>query len=171
VARPVAGHRRLTTIAVLTLVYAALWLVLSNNQGWGFGVVVIALAVLCGLSARIRVRPVAWRFLPGFLVFFLSRMLMGGLDVARRTLRRDPDIEPGWVKHQLQDASPSAHMFLSATTGLLPGTLAARLEGHIMRVHTLDTRDDWQRDITHLEIHLARLFPPVANDGPGENAS
>jgi hypothetical protein len=40
-----------------------------------------------------------------------------------------------------------------------------------MRVHTLDTRDDWQRDITHLEIHLARLFPPVANDGPGENAS
>ena len=159
-ARPVAGLQHLTTIAVLALVYAALWLVLSNNQGWGFGLVSIVLAVLCALSAGVRVRPVAWRFLPGFLAFFLSRMLIGGLDVARRTLGRKPDVEPGWVKHRVQDASPSAHMLLAAATGLLPGTLTARIDNNIMRVHTLDIRRDWQHDITQLEVHLARLFPP-----------
>lgn len=169
-ARPVTGHQRLTTVAVLALVYAALWLVLSNNRGWDFGLVFIALAVLCALSAQVRVRPVAWRFLPGFLIFFFSRMLIGGLDVARRTLGRKPDVEPGWVEHHLQDASPSAHMLLAAATGLLPGTLAARIDNKVMRVHTLDTRHDWQRDIAHMETHLARMFPPVLWEDQREDA-
>lgn len=167
-ARPVAGHQKLTTIVVLTLVYGILWLVLSGNQGWGFGLLFIVLAVLCALSAKVRVRPVAWRFLPGFLAFFISRMLVGGLDVARRTLGRKPDVEPGWVRHQLHDASPSAHMLLAAATGLLPGTLTARIDNNVMRVHALDIRRDWRRDITQLENHLARLFPPVAHPEPGQ---
>lgn len=160
-AKPVAGQQRLTTIAVLALVYAALWLVLSNNQGWGFGLIVVALAVGCALAAKVRVRPVAWRFLPGFLIFFLSRMVLGGLDVARRTLGQATDVHPGWVSHQLGDSSPFARLLLSAITGLLPGTLAARIDGDIMQVHTLDTRRDWQLEVSGLENHLARLFPPA----------
>lgn len=157
--RPVAGPQRLIAAAVLALVYAALWLVLSNNQGWGFGLVFVALAVLCALSAKVRVRPVAWRFLPGLVVFFLRSMVIGGLDVARRTVGRSADVHPGWVRHQLGESSPLARLLLSAITGLLPGTLAARIDGDIMQVHTLDTRQDWQRDVSRLEHHLARLLP------------
>tara|TARA_R100001039_G_C1853368_1_gene114594 strand:- start:5932 stop:6429 length:498 start_codon:yes stop_codon:yes gene_type:complete len=159
VPKPVARAQRLTTVAVLALVYAALWLVLSNNQGWGFGLVFIALAVLCALSAKVRVRPVAWRYLPAFLMFFLRSMTMGGLDVARRTVGRADDVHPGWVHHQLGESSPLARLLLSAITGLLPGTLAARIDGDSMHVHTLDTRQDWQRDVSQLEHHLARLLP------------
>lgn len=159
-ARPESGHQRVATVVVLVVLYAVLWLVLSDNQGWGFGLVVIALAVVCALSAKLTLPRISWRFLPGFLIFFLSRMLAGGIDVARRTLGRRPDVEPGWVQHRLQGTSASAHLLLSATTGLLPGTLAARIDGDIMRVHSLDTRSDWQRDISRLEAHLCRLFPP-----------
>ncbi len=159
-ARPESGHQRLVTVAVMGTTYAVLWLVLSNNQGWGFGLVVIALAVICALSTELKLPRISWRYLPGFVLFFLSRMLVGGIDVARRTLGRKPDVEPGWVEHRLQGTSESAHLLLSATTGLLPGTLAARIDGDIMRVHSLDTRSDWQRDIGRLETHLERLFPP-----------
>lgn len=159
-ARPESGFQRLATVLALGAVYAMLWLVLSDNQGWGFGLVVIALAVFCAVSAKLTLPRISWRYLPGFLVFFLSRMLVGGVDVARRTLGRKPDVEPGWVEHRLQGTSASAHLLLSATTGLLPGTLAARIDGDILRVHSLDTRSDWQSDISRLETHLDRLFPP-----------
>jgi multicomponent Na+:H+ antiporter subunit E len=159
VARPGPIQQHLSTAVVLVVIYAGLWLLLSNNQGWGFGAVFIALAVLCALSSRLTLPRVAWRYLPGFLVFFLSRMLLGGIDVARRTVGRKADIQPGWVPHQLSASSAFARLLLSAITGLLPGTLAARIDGDIMQVHTLDTRQDWQRDVTSLESHLARLFP------------
>ena len=157
-----AGSRdqRIRTIVVLGIAYALLWLVLSNNQGWAFGAVFIVLAVTCALSARLTLPPMRWRFLPGFLVFFLSRMLTGGTDVARRTVGMTPDVAPGWVHYPLTEASAFAHLLLSAMTGLLPGTLAARIEGDSMLVHTLDTRRDWHSDIASLESHLARLFPP-----------
>lgn len=159
-AKPESGYQRLATVAALGVLYAMFWLVLSDNQGWGFGLVVIALAALCALSAKLTLPRISWRYLPGFLVFFFSRMLMGGIDVARRTLGRKPDVEPGWVEHRLQGTSAPAHLLLSATTGLLPGTLAARIDGNIMRVHSLDISSDWQRDISRLETHLDRLFPP-----------
>lgn len=159
-ARPESGRQRLATVVVLGVIYAIFWLVLSDNQGWGFGLVVIALAIICALSAKLTLPRMVWRYLPGFVWFFLSRMLVGGVDVARRTLGRKPDVEPGWVEHRLHGTSASAHLLLSATTGLLPGTLAARIDGDIMRVHSLDTRSDWQRDIRRLETHLDRLFPP-----------
>lgn len=160
-ARSTTVHQRSLTIVVLALAYALIWLVLSNNQGWGFGLVTIALAVLCALSAKLTVPRMAWRHLPAFLGFFLSRMLVGGVDVARRTLRSKPDVEPGWVQHSLASSSPFDRLLLSAMTGLFPGTLAARIDGDIMLVHALDTRRDWQDDLVVLEKHLTRLFPPT----------
>ena len=158
-ARPASRIQHLSTATVLAVIYAGLWLLLSNNQGWGFGAVFIALAVLCALSAGLSLPRVAWRFLPGFLAFFGGRMVLGGIDVARRTLGRRTDVKPGWVQHKLSTSSESARLLLSAICGLLPGTLAARIDGDIMQVHTLDTRRDWQSDLTSLESYLARLFP------------
>lgn len=159
-ARPGSRQQRLTTILVLAVLYAGLWLLLSNNQGWAFGSVFVVLAVVCALSASLTLPQVRWRYVPGFLFFFLSRMLMGGIDVARRTLGKS-DVAPGWAEHPLSDSSAFARLMLSAITGLLPGTLAARIDGDIMRVHTLDTRRDWQSDVALLETHLSRLFPPA----------
>jgi len=161
VARPASRYQRLSTILVLTVVYAGLWLLLSNNQGWAFGSIFIILAVVCALSAELTLPRLSWRFLPGFVFFFLSRVLLGGIDVARRTLGVKPDVAPGWVEHPLANSSAFARLLLSAVTGLLPGTLAARIDGDIMLVHALDTHSDWQSDVARLEAHLARLFPPA----------
>lgn len=154
-------HHRLLTVVVLALVYAAIWFVLSDNQGWGFGLVTIALAVWCALLAKLTLPRMAWRYLPAFVFFFLNRMVVGGIDVARRTLRSQPDVEPGWVRHSLASSSPFDRLLLSAIAGLFPGTLAARIDGDTMLVHALDTRRDWQDDLVALEKHLTRLFPPA----------
>ncbi|MDO8909980.1 MAG: Na+/H+ antiporter subunit E [Pseudohongiella sp.] len=140
------------------VVYAALWALLSGNQGWGFGILFIALASVCSHKTRLHAPALVWRHLPGFLLFFLQRLVAGGLDVALRTLSRKLAISPAWVDYELKTDSADVSLSLSAIVGLLPGTLAAKIDGHRMRVHLLDGRADWQRDIARLESHLALLL-------------
>jgi len=144
--------------------YMLLWALLSQNQGWGFGLLFIALALLCTRMCQLEAPAVKLRHLPAFLAFFLRNLVIGGVDVALRTLPRRPAIAPLWVEYPLQFLDLRVQLGLSAIVGLLPGTLAARIEDNIMHVHVLDTSQPWQRDIAALEQHLARLLgvQPVA---------
>lgn len=149
------------TTLVLAIVYSALWALLSDNQGWMFGALFVTLAVVCSLATGLSLPAMTFRPVPALLWFFITRMIVGGTDVARRTLGRRPDVRPGWVKYQLADDSVFARLLLSAITGLLPGTLAARIDGSVMLVHALDTEREWQSDIRALEDYLRRIFPAV----------
>jgi multicomponent Na+:H+ antiporter subunit E len=140
------------------VVYSALWALLSGNQGWSFGILFIALALWCSHKTRLRAPTISWRHLPGFLWFFLQRLVMGGVDVAARTVSRRLAISPAWVDYELQVNSADVSLSLSAIVGLLPGTLAAKIDGPLMRVHLLDRHADWQRDIARLESHLSVLL-------------
>jgi multicomponent Na+:H+ antiporter subunit E len=139
--------------------FACFWAFLSQNQGWGFGVCFILLATWCAHKTRLRIPVLAWQHLPGFLWFFLRRLLVGGVDVALRTLASTPAVNPGWTEYQLKTRSADVSLSLSAIVGLLPGTLAARSEDKVLRVHLLDVDRDWQTDIAKLESHLALLLP------------
>ncbi|MDO9521314.1 MAG: Na+/H+ antiporter subunit E [Pseudohongiella sp.] len=155
-----SGHARPGTIDTLkwAVVYTGLWALLSENQGWGFGLLFIVLALWCSHRLRLRAPTLVWRHLPGFLWFFLQRLIAGGVDVALRTVSRKLAISPSWVDYELQADSTDLNLCLSAVVGLLPGTLAAKIEGQLMRVHLLDTRPDWHHDIARLESHLTVLF-------------
>jgi multicomponent Na+:H+ antiporter subunit E len=138
--------------------YVGLWALLSQNQGWEFGILFVALALLCSYKTHLRAPALVWRHFPRFLLFFLQRLFVGGVDVALSAVSPKLAISPAWVDYELQGNSPDVSLALSVIVGLLPGTLAAKIDGQSMRVHLLDARADWQRDIGKLEAHLALLL-------------
>lgn len=141
------------------LVYTILWALLGQGRGWSFGIPLIVGAV--ALSDWLRLYPVRVRLhrVPFFISFFLHRLLRGGLDVSLRTLHRNPARHAGWVTYRLSpDSSPDVRLLISAITGMLPGTLAARIDNDVMHMHILDTSMDWRRDTRALEQHLVRLI-------------
>lgn len=154
-----AAWRRGATDALFwSLIYTALWALFAAGQGWTLGAPTIALAV--ALSLRLGLRPLAMHpiALPAFLGFFLKHMLLGGWDVARRALQPRCPLQPAWHPYPLVSQSPRVRLLLSAMVGLLPGTLASRIDGQQMRVHVLDERLPWQATIAELEGHLERLL-------------
>lgn len=142
----------------LALIYAGLWALLSQNQGWGFGLLFILLATWCAHKTRLRLPAFAWRHLPAFLVFFLQRLVVGGIDVALRTVAFKPAVTPAWADYKLNNRSEDVRLSLSAIVGLLPGTLAAKIENNTMRVHLLDAGRDWQADVAELESRITLLL-------------
>jgi multicomponent Na+:H+ antiporter subunit E len=163
----VSGHTQtqhwISSTFTWGLFYTLLWALLSQNQGWGFGLLFITLALICSRMCRLQAPAVSLLHLPAFLAFFLQKLVIGGVDVAMRTLARRPAIEPLWVEYPLQVSHPTVHLSLSAIVGLLPGTLAARIDNNIMHVHVLDASQPWQHDIARLEQHLARLLHAVSS--------
>ncbi len=151
-------RQKIFSVMKWMLFYAALWALLTGNQGWGFGVLFIALALFCTFRSGLRGPSLSLRHVPPFLLYFLQRLVAGGVDVAGRTLSFKPAIEPAWVKYSLQSTNPHTQLALSAIVGLLPGTLAASIKGNRMLVHVLNSGQDWQRDIAQLERHLTAIY-------------
>lgn len=140
------------------LLYAALWALFAEGGGWALGVPSILLAV--ALSLRLGSRPwrPALRALPGFVWFFLGRMTLGAWDVAVRALHPRRSLQPAWLDYRLRSESPRVRLLLSALVGLLPGTLASRIDADCMRVHVLDRRQRWEPTVIELEDRLVRLL-------------
>jgi len=140
------------------LAYAALWALFSEGRGWLVGIPAVLLATW--LSLRLGLQPwrLRWRALPGFLGFFLWHMTIGGIDVARRALGSPRRVAPAWAGYRLASRVPRVRLLLSALVGLLPGTLASRIEGDVLRVHVLDATQAWEPTVAELERRLQRLF-------------
>lgn len=140
--------------------YALIWALFSEGGGWSLGAPTIVLAA--GLSLWLGLRP--WqpslRALPGFVGFFLGRMAAGAWDVAVRAVHPRRPLQPAWLDYSLTAASPQVRLALSALVGLLPGTLASRIDGDRMRVHVLDERQPWQPTVSELERRLTQLLAP-----------
>jgi multicomponent Na+:H+ antiporter subunit E len=149
---------------------AGLWwlLVQGRADAWLVGLPVVAAAAL----ASIRTGGHAMRrlSLTGLLVFaalFLRESIRGGIDVARRTLEPGLRIQPGFRSYRVRVNDPAARVLLINCIGLLPGTLAAEIDGDIAQLHLLDTRDNPEPQLQQLEQAIARLFrlkPGPAND-------
>lgn len=140
------------------LIYAALWALFSEGGGWSLGAPTVLLAA--GVSLWLGMRP--WHpslsILPGFIGFFLAKMVAGAWDVAVRALHPGRSLQPAWLVYPLTARSPQVRLVLSALVGLLPGTLASRVDGDSMRVHVLDQRQAWEPTVRALERRLQRLL-------------
>jgi multicomponent Na+:H+ antiporter subunit E len=153
------------------LLSVLLWAVLTEGApaSWTFG---LPVAIGCGIFAA-RLLPMApfrldLRGTIAFVPFFLRRSLVGGVDVARRALAPDPGLEPSVViyRMRLPADSPARVVFLNVLS-LLPGTLAAGLDGDAVTVHVLSGRAD--DNLQALETAVARMFRP-APEGPAADA-
>jgi multicomponent Na+:H+ antiporter subunit E len=140
---------------------AALWWVIAGGSpaSWivgGPAVVAAAWAVgRLGTGAGIHLSLVGLlRFLP----FFTWESLRAGVDVALRTLAPRLRVEPGFLRYQTRLCDPAARVFLANCVSLLPGTLAAELEGDWLTIHALSTEADNDAELRRLERAVARLF-------------
>ncbi|MCQ4286651.1 Na+/H+ antiporter subunit E [Pseudomonas stutzeri] len=157
--RETGSHRRWIDGLGWVLLYAAVWAMFAGGSGWALGVPSVLLAA--GLSFWLGLR--SWQpslvSLPGFVWFVLKHMTLGAWDVALRALHPGRSLQPAWVDYPLRCESPQIRLLLSAMVGLLPGTLASRIDGDCMRMHVLDERQPWEATLIELEARLTQLLP------------
>ena len=151
----------ITGFAAKAAILSGLWwlIVQGRMDAWLIGLPAAALAALA--SVRLGGHAMRHFSLTGLLVFiamFLRESIRGGVDVAVRTLEPRLRIQPGFRKYQLHISDPAARVLLINCIGLLPGTLAAELDGDLAELHLLDTRDNPDAQLLQLERAIARLF-------------
>ncbi|MGB5539292.1 MAG: Na+/H+ antiporter subunit E [Gammaproteobacteria bacterium] len=148
-------------ILARTAILAGLWWLISQGRldAWLVGLPAVALASWA--TIRMADNELPGLSLAGLVVFialFLRESVRGGLDVARRTLGPELRIEPGFRRYRLHLRHPAARVLLMNCIGLLPGTLAADLDGDQAELHLLDTGENPDLQLLRLEQAIARLF-------------
>jgi len=158
------GRRRWLDGLGWVVLYALVWALFTQGGGWTLGVPSIVLAAWLSLWLGLRPWHPSLPALPGFLAFFLGKMAAGAWDVAMRAVHPKRPLQPAWLDYTLRSSSSQVRLVLSALVGLLPGTLASRVEGNRMRVHVLDQRQPWEATVKDLEQRLDRLLAPGGQD-------
>ena len=142
---------------VHALTFSALWAILADGQGWSVGIPFILLAALVSClfapMSRLSLAGLA-RFLP----YFVWNSLRGGVDVALRVLHPRLPIEPALVRYELRLDDTAARVMMADTVTLLPGTLSADLEDHVLVVHVLNAGVPFTEVLEVLEQRVADLF-------------
>lgn len=139
----------------------ALWWVLTEGEAGAllFGVPtalgVTVLSFRLFAPGRYRIRPGQ---LPRFLVFFVTRSMAAGLDVARRLLRPSLPVAPGILTLPSRLPAGGPRWLLANVLSLLPGTLSVRLHEHDLELHCLDLDMPVAASLRDAERHIALLF-------------
>ncbi|WP_462321478.1 Na+/H+ antiporter subunit E [Halochromatium sp.] len=148
------------------LVFALLWWLLTTGQQAAvlFGAPFVFAAALLSTLSRFRahpttdaLHPVAPLALLRLIAFFLWNSLLGGIDVALRAFRRPLPLTPDLIDYPLRLPPGPATVLMSGLVSLMPGTLAVICEGHL-RVHVLDRRGHWHRDLERLEQRIGAVY-------------
>lgn len=150
-----------TAILGRMALFLLMWWALTEGDvsGIGFGLVIVTLVTV--VSMRLfppgtgRVRPVPL-FL--FALFFLSRSVTAGLDVARRLLSPALPVSPGYRTVYLDLPEGGSRWLLANAVSLMPGTLSVDLDGARLHLHCLDTREPVEDGVRNLEQKVARVF-------------
>jgi multicomponent Na+:H+ antiporter subunit E len=146
---------------------AVLWWVISDGEAssWIIGVptVLVAARAATRLGIGAGVRFSGWG-LVRFVPLFLAESLRGGVDVARRTLGPRLQVQPDFLQYRTRLEGASARVFFMGCMNLLPGTLAADLDGDRLEVHVLATESDPISEVRRLEVAVARLFSQSLGD-------
>jgi multicomponent Na+:H+ antiporter subunit E len=160
--RMAQAHRTtLMGIVTTTTILAVLWwiIVQGSADAWLIGLPAVALASWASIRLGGNVQPgLSLVGLAAFITLFLRESVHGGIDVARRTLGPGLRIEPGFHRYRLHISHPAARVLLINCIGLLPGTLAADLDGDHAELHLLDTGANPDPQLLQLEQAVARLF-------------
>ena len=165
-------RRSVADLFAAPLVLAGVWTGFNGADvgSWIVGAPAVLGAVLIG-RALFKAPPV--RLAPGqvlpFAGFFLSRSVLGAMDVARKAFQPVRRLHPAFVEYSLRlPPSPARSLFL-ACISLLPGTCVVSLESRWLVVHALDATVDVSGQLGDLERRVAQLLrTPLTPDRRGE---
>lgn len=155
------------------LLFYGVWLVISQArvEFAAIGLAVAGAAV--GLNhalwatggSRVRLFGLL-AFLPGFL----WRALKGGVDVAWRVFHPAMPLRPGFLDYRCRDGDEIRRVLFCDLISLVPGTLAAGLDGRQAAIHVLSVEPETRSGIAREEAGLNRVLapePPSAPEGGG----
>jgi multicomponent Na+:H+ antiporter subunit E len=151
----------LANFATRTALLAVIWwlIVQDHADAWLVGLPAIVLAALASTRLDSHALPrLSLAGLPAFVALFIRESVRGGLDVARRILGPQLHIAPGFRRYRLHTSHPAARVLLINCIGLLPGTLAADLDGDHAELHLLDASENHDPQLLRLEQAVAGLF-------------
>lgn len=96
-----------------------------------------------------------------FALDFLKVSILSGWDVARRALRPDPDLKPGFVTAPLRLPPGNGRETFLAFASLLPGTLPVGTDAsdpQALILHALDVREPVAEDLSAEEALFVRAL-------------
>lgn len=155
-------------LLVATLVLLLVWLALARAPGGALAVGAVAIvAALWTLrrTAGARGTVLRLRHLPRLAVMFLWQSIAGGVDVARRILSPAMPLRPGLITLRLALHGEGARVLLALLVSLMPGTLAARLDGDALTLHVLDLDLPIESETRRIEQLIGRVYG--ADEAPG----
>ena len=148
--------------AVVAAFFLVIWMLLASGDPASLLIGLPAIAGALFLVRRLapaNIRALSARGTLGFIPYFLRESLRGGWNVARATLSPRMQLSPAFIDYRISLDNDRARIFFTNCVSLLPGTLAARLDGCDLRVHVLDDRSDAFRELEELEMRIAAIFP------------
>ena len=155
------------SVASRVVLLAVVWWALTDGAAgsWWIGAPAVAGAVILSLKLLPPAR-LDWRHVIGFVPFFLWHSLKGGMDVARRALAPDMPIAPQLIEYRPRLPPGLAQVALINITSVLPGTLCARIDGPVLKIHVLDSRGDYLSGLIAVEQRVSRMCGIPIDDSP-----
>ncbi len=141
--------------------FALLWWVLAEGRtdNWGLGLACIGLATLASLrllpATPLRLSPLG---LLGFGAFFLAQSVRAGAQVALMAMRPRLDLAPAILELPITLPPGAARIWLANTLSLLPGTLSVDIGATHLRLHVLDRRLSFTREMAQVEAHITAVL-------------
>jgi multicomponent Na+:H+ antiporter subunit E len=154
----------ISAVVLRTIGFLVVWWALSEGEPgmWTYGAVIAPLATLASVflvrPAQPRVGPIRRTVaLVRLGRWFLWQSFLGGVDVARRAVRRPVDVNPGLVEYRIGLASAAGRVAVADLITLMPGTLAVDLDDDVLCVHVLDSAMATTQQLAELEARVARV--------------
>ncbi|MEX2607500.1 MAG: Na+/H+ antiporter subunit E [Kiritimatiellia bacterium] len=144
-----------------TFVFALLlWKICTGYDpaSWVLGIPAAGLFTWFSLSMTESGHRIHFRTLPAFFVYFLLQSFRAGLDVARRALHPERDINPGFCTYPARLPPGSPRAVFANMISLLPGTLSWSLVDGVHKVHLLSGHPLILEDLAELESRVGKLF-------------
>jgi len=147
--------------------FSIIWLVLVEGRLDSLWVGSVAIMASTYLSLRLLpVFSINILALPPFLIFFLWRSLIGGIDVAKRVIGTRLNIAPDLIVYPCQFSNELAQTFFINTVNLLPGTLVISCEEGNLIIHVLDKNSNNEFELREIEKKIAKILKTnTANTG------
>jgi len=161
-AREGDGSSRLASAAASrAALFFAFWLAISGWTASDLPVGLIGAAGATWTSLALLPAEGSWLrlgALAALAVSFFRGSVIAGFDVARRALRPELDLRPGFVTAPLRLPPGNARNAFCALASLMPGTLPVGTDADSLLIHGLDVAQPIAQNLAHEEFLFMRAL-------------
>jgi multicomponent Na+:H+ antiporter subunit E len=160
-AREGVAPRLASAAASRAVLFFAFWLAISGWTAADLPVGLVAAAGATWTSLALLPAKGGWLRLGALgrlAVSFFRGSVVSVFDVARRALRPELDLRPGFVTAPLRLPPGNARNAFSALASLMPGALPVGMDEHSLLIHGLDVAQPIAQDVAHEETLFMRAL-------------